>query len=141
MNRNVLFVLRFTEAPASSLLSALMQHPWQGNVSELQNAVNRAVLLCEHAVIEADDFWDGPETVELSADETDLAAIDAAALGQLPYREAKEKLLHRFNAAYLAQALQAAGGNVTVAARACDMERQAFQRLLRRYNIESRRFR
>ena len=41
----------------------------------------------------------------------------------------------------LAQALQAAGGNVTVAARACDMERQAFQRLLRRYNIESRRFR
>ncbi len=126
---------------SAEALHALMQHPWQGNVRELQNAVNRAVLLCEHSVIEADDLWDGPEPVELPDDEMDSAAIDAAALGQLPYREAKEKLLHRFNAAYLAQALQAAGGNVTVAARTCDMERQAFQRLLRRYNIESRSFR
>jgi DNA-binding NtrC family response regulator len=126
---------------SAEALKALMQHPWQGNVRELQNAVNRAVLLCEHAVIEADDFWDALETVDLPDDETDSAAIDAAALGQLPYREAKKKLLHRFNAAYLAQALQTAGGNVTVAARACDMERQAFQRLLRRYNIESRSFR
>ena len=126
---------------SAEALQALMQHPWQGNVRELQNAVNRAVLLCEHAVIEADDLWDAPETVEPPDDEAVSAAIDAAALSQLPYREAKKKLLHRFNAAYLAQALQAAGGNVTVAARACDMERQAFQRLLRRYNIESRSFR
>ncbi|WP_319589019.1 sigma-54 dependent transcriptional regulator [uncultured Desulfobulbus sp.] len=126
---------------SAEALQALMQHPWQGNVRELQNAVNRAVLLCEHAVIEADDLWDAPENMEPPDDEAVSAAIDAAALSQLPYREAKEKLLHRFNAAYLAQALQAAGGNVTVAARACDMERQAFQRLLRRYNIESRSFR
>ena len=46
-----------------------------------------------------------------------------------------------FNARYLADTLQAAGGNVTMAARDCGMERQAFQRLLRRYNIESRSFR
>jgi len=127
---------------SAEALQALMQHPWPGNIRELQNTINRAVLLCEQEVIEADDLWDAPEGEVPSPDEASVqAAIDAASFSQLPYQRAKTVLLHRFNAAYLAQALQAAGGNVTAAARACGMERQAFQRLLRRHNIESRNFR
>jgi DNA-binding NtrC family response regulator len=126
---------------SAEALQAMMQHPWQGNVRELQNTVNRAVLLSERAVIEVDDLWDDPGTWEPPDDEVVSAAIRATAFSQLPYREAKKALLHRFNAAYLAGALKTAGGNVTVAARACGMERQAFQRLLRRYDIESRSYR
>ena len=127
---------------SAEALQSLMQHPWPGNVRELQNTINRAVLLCEHAVLEADDLWDGPEALSaLPNDDMITDAINTSACSRLPYREAKNLLLHRFNAVYLAQALQAAGGNVTVAARACGMERQAFQRLLRRYDIESRNFR
>ena len=127
---------------STQALQSLMEHPWQGNVRELQNAVNRAALLCESTVIAAEDLWDEPrEILESQGDEAIEAAFEAAAFSQLPYREAKNNLLHRFNAAYLAGALRAAGGNVTVASRACGMERQAFQRLLRRYDIESRSFR
>jgi len=127
---------------SAEALQSLMQHPWPGNVRELQNTVNRAVLLCEHAVIEANDLWEASEGLStMLNDDVVTDAINTTACSQLPYREAKNLLLHRFNAVYLAQALKAAGGNVTVAARACGMERQAFQRLLRRYDIESRNFR
>jgi len=127
---------------SAEALQSLMQHPWPGNVRELQNTINRAVLLCEQAVIEVGDLWDVPEGLSARPNDDMVAdAINTAACSQLPYREAKNLLLHRFNAVYLAQALKAAGGNVTAAARACGMERQAFQRLLRRYDIESRSFR
>ena len=114
------------------------------------------MLLCRGAVIEEDDLWD--DQVAFVEPEDDVARLALAVkaveaveamegkeplevYGQLPYREAKNIVLHRFNAAYLAAALKAAGGNVTGAARTCGMERQAFQRLLRRYNMESRSFR
>lgn len=127
---------------SAEALQSLMQHPWPGNVRELQNTINRAVLLCEQAVIEVGDLWDAPEGLSARPSDDMVAdAINTTACSQLPYREAKNLLLHRFNAVYLAQALKAAGGNVTAAARACGMERQAFQRLLRRYDIESRNFR
>lgn len=122
-------------------LQALMQYRWQGNVRELQNAVNRAVLLCQGTTIEVTDLWETPEMFLPSGGASAVEPLAVEGLGQLSYREAKNTLLHRFNAVYLAEALQAAGGNVTAAARTSGMERQAFQRLLRRYHIESRSFR
>jgi len=123
-------------------LQALMQRQWPGNVRELQNVVNRAVLLCQGPMIGARDLEEDPGGCCCPPDRADIPEPGLQPpIEQLPYREAKKALLHRFNASYLASALQSAGGNVTLAARACDLERQAFQRLLRRYQIESRSFR
>jgi len=122
-------------------LQALMQRHWHGNVRELQNVVNRAVLLCQGTSIGTGDLWDDHGAACSSGREDEQGQGAQPSLDQLPYREAKNALLHQFNAAYLASALKTAGGNVTLAARACGMERQAFQRLLRRYQIESRSFR
>lgn len=124
-------------------LQALMQHRWQGNVRELQNTINRAVLLCRGSVLGVADLWEESElpVPPQPHAESGHGPLAVEGLDHLPYREAKNAILHRFNAVYLAGALQAAGGNVTAAARNCGMERQAFQRLLRRYHIESRSFR
>ena len=59
----------------------------------------------------------------------------------MSYKEAKNAVLEQFNSAYLGETLAAAGGNVTLAARACGMERQALQRLLKRYHIDTREYR
>lgn len=124
----------------SEALQALMQQPWPGNVRELQNLINRAVLLCEGPVIGVSDLWEEVSAAPSGVGEATNLPM-AADLHCLSYKEAKSRVLEAFNARYLADTLQAAGGNVTVAARDCGMERQAFQRLLRRYNIESRSFR
>ena len=125
---------------STEALQGLMQHPWPGNVRELQNTVNRAVLLCPRTVIEPADLWDPGETkMAIAACPDQPLALEG--LGHLAYQQAKATLLDRFNAVYLEETLRAAGGNVTAAARAAGMERQAFQRLLRRHDIDARSFR
>ena len=125
---------------STEALQGLMQHPWPGNVRELQNTVNRAVLLCPRTVIEPADLWDLGETkTAIAACPDQPLALEG--LGHLAYQQAKATLLDRFNAVYLEETLRAAGGNVTAAARAAGMERQAFQRLLRRHDIDARSFR
>ncbi|MCL2458434.1 MAG: sigma-54 dependent transcriptional regulator [Desulfobulbus sp.] len=127
---------------STEALQSLIQHNWPGNVRELQNTINRSVLLCGHSVIEPADLWDEADPLpELAATADFPDNMAAASFEQLSYQKAKNTLLHRFNAAYLSQALRSSSGNVTAAARACGMERQAFQRLLRRHNIDSRSFR
>ena len=120
-------------------LQSLMQRSWQGNVRELQNVVNRAVLLCPGNLIDEADLGDDPDAGNPHELRRDRHQESSPLPGsQLSYREAKNALLHQFNASYLTEALRTADGNVTLAARTCGMERQALQRLLRRYNIESR---
>ena len=118
-----------------------MRHHWQGNVRQLQNVISRAVLLCHGPLIEVQDLWEHAADQEQPALQPDAIALDAADLFGCSYKEAKAQLLEQFNARYLTEALKTARGNVTVAARHCGMERQALQRLLRKYQIESRSFR
>ena len=121
-------------------LQYLIQRHWPGNIRELQNVISRAVLLCQNTVIGVADLSEYRDDNSLSAG-SEAHEIDLAQWGDLPYKEAKRELLERFNATYLSEALRGAGGNVTAAARSCGMERQAFQRLMRQYDIESRKYR
>jgi DNA-binding NtrC family response regulator len=126
---------------SAEALQSLMQHQWQGNIRELQNTINRAVLLSEQTMIGVDDLWNEGNQAAGTGGSVVKDGLVEGSLNQLPYQEAKSQMLHRFNAVYLAEALRASAGNVTAAARSCGLERQAFQRLLRRYQIESRSFR
>jgi transcriptional regulator with GAF, ATPase, and Fis domain len=60
---------------------------------------------------------------------------------ELPYKVAKEKTLQQFNNAYIGHAMANSQGNITQAAHASGMERQALQQIMRRYNIEADKFR
>ena len=57
------------------------------------------------------------------------------------YKDAKNELLNSFSTAYLSHALKTHKGNVSVSAKKSGMERQAFQRLLKKYSLNSKDFR
>ena len=123
-------------APES--LQCLMRRAWKGNVRELENTINRAVLLCDSTLITPSDLM----TSEHSAGDEEGDSMDnQTCFLHLPYKKAKAQVLSSFTRTYLKSALTDSAGNVSAAARQCGMERQALQRLMRRYNIQSREFR
>lgn len=120
-------------------LQCLMRREWKGNVRELQNRINRAVLLTSSNIITPGDLL-SPE--ELEEGNVNRKGIEVPAfVHNLSYKEAKEEVITHFTSHYLKTALTKSCGNVSAAARASGMERQAFQRLLRRCHIQSHEFR
>ena len=120
-------------------LQCLLRRPWRGNIRELQNTINRAVLLCDGQRITPGD---------LMADESGMnGSVNGSGLNNqtcflhLPYKKAKEEVLTYFTRSYINNVLTASQGNVTAAARQAGMERQALQRLMRRFGIDAGEFR
>ncbi len=119
-------------------LQCLFRRPWKGNIRELQNTINRAVLLCHENFITPADLVD-PEASESI---TTFEGFDNSAFfSTMTYKEAKQEVVKHFTRSYLTRALTDSKGNVSAASRNCGMERQALQRLMRRYNIKSHTFR
>ena len=123
---------------SSDALQFLMHHSWQGNVRELQNIINRAVLLTPGLVVFPTDLNDENENGRKGQNSKDYTPFFDI---KLPYKEAKNEIVSRFSIEYLNRELKRTKGNVSVAAKNSGMERQAFQRLLRRYGLTAQDYR
>jgi len=118
--------LRFTE----DALETLVQRPWDGNVRELRNVVERACGACQegtavaaHDIASLSVATPGPT---LRADS--LAAFAAEILGSLPGNK-----LEAVEAALISQAMAISGGNKTAAARLLGVHRKSVERKLDKY--------
>ncbi len=97
-------------------LHRLVINPWAGNVRELENAIEKAVVLSRQDMI----------TPDL------LPSVSASAESQLkPLTEAKEE----FERAYLKNLLQLTGGNISRAAQFAGRYRADFYKMLRKYGL------
>ncbi len=119
-------------------LQCLLRRPWRGNIRELQNTINRAVLLCNGNVITPNDLVEEGQDPCIGNGDT---MIKQNSFLHLPYKDAKEEVMGSFTRSYIANVLTINQGNVSAAARQCGMERQALQRLMRRFGVEAREFR
>jgi two-component system response regulator AtoC len=125
---------RRIEGVQPAALERLSAYRWPGNVRELENAIERAVALCGGERIRVAEL-----PAEIAAAPR-VAAVDAAALARLPYREAVDEARDRASRDYLVALLAEFGGNVTRAAERAGLERESLHRLLRRHGIRSEDF-
>jgi DNA-binding NtrC family response regulator len=107
-------------------LHRLQLYDWPGNVRELEHAVERAVMLCEHDTIHANEIM--------------LPNSDAPAPHE-SFREAKAKLVARFEKEYIQNLLLSHQGNVTRAAQTARKNRRALWQLIRKHHIDVKSFR
>jgi len=77
---------------APGALAALMRREWKGNVRELQNVINRAVLLSPGPLISSGDL---EPTAEKAATPQSRPGIENMVY-DLPYREAKDHIVGEF---------------------------------------------
>jgi DNA-binding NtrC family response regulator len=112
----------------------LLHHAWPGNARELENAIERGVVLARGERIEVED---------LMLDSLDAArAVDAPASREARGADAAEDeslrdFLDRATAEKLRAALAAAGGSKSEAARRLGIDRTTLYRLLERLGVEA----
>ena len=107
---------------STAALRLMLQYDWPGNVRELENAIERAVLLETGAVLQAASLPPGLSPA-LAAAAGGGGATPAAVVVPLAEVE-RQALVH---------AIEAAGHNVTQAARSLGINRVTLQRKLKKY--------
>ena len=105
----------------------LAQYPWPGNVRELRNVVEQVVNLGEEAL---------PELPPLGAGESRPSGATAEL--ELPFKEAKERLIEGFERDYLKGLLERCEGNISRASREAGIDRVYLRKLLRKHGLEDR---
>src|SRR5690606_14720372 len=104
---------RFEVTPEA--MERMMAYAWPGNVRELRNTVERAASLAEGMVLGVADL--------LPSSRTDFSPAGASSAGKyvddgLPFKQAKQRIIDEFEAAYLKALFDKHGDNVTRSAQA-----------------------
>ncbi len=107
-------------------MKALLSYSWPGNVRELQNMVERAYFLSSSNIIHESDI---PLANTKSSSRLEEQMM------HLSYKDARDKLLERFEVEYLTYYLKKNDGNVTRTAEDCGLDRRSIHRLINKYNI------
>ena len=133
--------------------AALQAYSWPGNVRELVNVIERAVSFCSHQVIELSDLPDFARHSKPAAAQQPARRMPTGPavslqpnppptpdelLGEgVTFKDAKERWVATFERDYIVQTLKRNTGNISHAARAADIDRKYFRKLMKKYDIEA----
>lgn len=125
INRYKLAFDKGIERISSDALSMLMRHHWPGNVRELENAIERAVILCEDTVVSTDAF---------SLDGTSPPPDDSfeALFGGLSIKESQQILEKKL----IVKALEKTKGNRTRAIQLLGISHPSLLSKIKLYQID-----
>ncbi len=115
-------------------LEVLKTRNWPGNIRELENVVERGIILSRTEVLQIYDLFpeDHPHSFPFRIQENILMSS---------FKEAKEQIINNFHGEYIRRVLAKHGGNVSLAAKECGLKRPYLHRLMRENDIKSKNYR
>ncbi|CAN5888597.1 hypothetical protein BH11MYX2_BH11MYX2_16330 [soil metagenome] len=150
---------------ARDAVQSLQNYSWPGNVRELVNVVERAVSFCDGEQLELSDLPDyvrnarpgqmqgatvpkpvakRPQTSPAGQPSVsmDPNAPPPPTPGELlsdggTFKDAKERWVASFERDYILQMLRRNTGNISHAARAADIDRKSFRKMMKKYDLEA----
>ncbi|MAQ13940.1 MAG: hypothetical protein CMN30_03990 [Sandaracinus sp.] len=122
---------RFTVA--ADAMTKLKSYPWPGNIRELKNTVERGASLGDGPELGVRDLL--PSSQKTPAQPLPGGNAEQFVEDEVPFKEAKQKVLDTFEAAYLKALLDKHGDNVTRSAQAAGLTRYHLRELAKRYGI------
>jgi DNA-binding NtrC family response regulator len=119
-----------------SLIEALANHSWDGNVRELRNVVERALSLRDASgAADPAQILGAPLRSPSQGDSPSGDAAGSRDVLGLPFKEAKGQLVEAFERDYLEQLLDKHKGNISQAANEAGIDRNYIHRLVKKYGI------
>lgn len=114
----------------------LEEYPWNGNVRELRNIVERIAILCSS---ESVDVCDLPEEIRNVHSDALMKPLPATwdEFKELK-RQVRDAAVEDIEKRFLMQALEQTGGNVTKAAENIGIQRTNFHALMQKYGIATK---
>jgi DNA-binding NtrC family response regulator len=111
-------------------MSRLMHYDWPGNVRELENVLERAFVINEKDIIDTIIF--SHDIKNSSSQQVDPYSINV----EIPFKVACATVGKRFEKAYIQEALNRFGGNVSETARMTGINARTLWRKMKEYGIE-----
>jgi DNA-binding NtrC family response regulator len=109
---------------SSAAMRALIEYDWPGNIRELQNVIQRALVIC-----------DGPQVqVQHLSLVSSIASDSDDTIGR--FKSARATALAAFERRYLGELLRKHSGNITRAARDAGKDRRALGRLIKKHGLD-----
>jgi two-component system response regulator AtoC len=124
LHRHAVAAQRRITTVSKQVMRALLDYSWPGNIPELQNVLERAIVLTTGSVIERVDL---PKPA-LEAHPGNLQSTTLAR-----WLDEKEKQ-------FLAQKLEDCGGNISVTARSCGIGLRSLHRKMQKYGLDKKQF-
>ena len=109
-------------------MAVLMDYRWPGNIRELQNALERAIVLAAGSIIETEDLPGLDEDAAEAGDDEQAISVSGSLRHWLREQEKK----------YLLDKLAASGGNVALTAKMCRIGVRTLSRKIRMHGLDSR---
>jgi DNA-binding NtrC family response regulator len=128
------FAARSAKEVSPEALEGLLAHHWPGNIRELENAIERAAVICRGPTIRPDDL---PAEVLRPVPHRQPVPIDLSR----PLTDLLEEARAAVEESYLRTALRKARGNITRCARLCGMSRRSVARKVIAFGIDKADFR
>ncbi len=114
---------------SSEAMKILISYNWPGNVRQLKNFIESAVVLTNNEILDTGDL---PEEIKYPENNTTTSKnIDYS----LSFRDAKKILIENFERDFIKRKLEEFSGNVSRTAEALDMHRQNLQQKIRDLRI------
>jgi len=113
---------------SAAALQKLLAYAWPGNIRELQNIIQQAILLTPAPIIPA-------ENINLPAPVLQPEA------NKLSYAEAKRQVIEEFERNYITRLLISCGGNITHASNEAGKDRKDLSRLVKKHSIDPKALR
>lgn len=118
---------------SSETMKMLVSYDWPGNIRQLKNVVESAVVLSNHEIL---DIKDLPEEIKHPGNTVVTSKnVDY----NLSFRDAKKILIENFERDFIQKKLEEFSGNISRTAEALDMHRQNLQQKIRELRINRER--
>jgi len=105
-----------------------MQYSWPGNIRQLQNVLERAIVLATGRIIEKVDL---PDAVPPAGGDKKMVSSDLPLLREWLNEQEKR---------YLLQQLESSGGKISQAARSCGVDVKTLYRKMRLHGLDKKVF-